>query len=70
MRSCTGSTPDVEGTPSAHFSTKTGGRAPVAPLIADLHSTKLFVRSTIVTEIESEDLMEKLLYAHRSPTSQ
>ena len=68
--SFTGSVPEVDGTPSVHFSTNTGGRAPVAPLIADLHSTMLFVRSTTVTVIASEDLIVKLLYAHRSPASQ
>src|SRR2546421_623253 len=56
--------------PSAHFSTNTGGRAPEDALIADLHSTVLFVRSTTVIVIASVDRREKLLYAHRSPASQ
>src|SRR5437660_10964761 len=56
--------------PSAHFSTNTGGRAPVDALIADLHSTVLLVRSTTVIVIASVDRREKLLYAHRSPASQ
>src|SRR5712691_3722515 len=67
--SLTGSIPDVDGIPSVHFSTKTGGLAPVDALIADLHSTVLFVRSTTVIVIASVDRREKLLYAHRSPAS-
>src|SRR5437762_12567921 len=70
MRSWTGSIPEVDGTPSAHFSTKTGGRSPAATFTADLHSTVLFVRSTTVIVIASVDRREKLLYAHRSPASQ
>src|SRR5256885_6510250 len=62
--------PGRVGMPSAHFSTNTGGRAPEDALIADLHSTVLFVRSTTVIVIASVDRREKLLYAHRSPASQ
>src|SRR5438552_17114019 len=43
-RSCTGSVPEVEGTPSAHFSTKPGGRSPAATITADLDWTVLYVR--------------------------
>src|SRR5713101_1949671 len=60
-RSCTGSIPEVDVTPSTHFSTKMGGLGPPAPLIGELHTTALFVRSTIMTVIWSVERIEKLL---------
>src|SRR6266545_3199689 len=51
----------VVGRPSAHLSTKTGGREPCTAFIEPSHSTVLFRVSTIALWIVSEERSAKFL---------